>query len=114
MNSAPVQIGPYRLVAEIGHGEIGLIYRATDTLYERPVALKVLRAHVAQDVVLARQFVSAGREAMRLRHPNVVRVYDAGQADGLFYVAMDIVPMPTLEARLAQSLRLAVGDVAAV
>ena len=103
MNSAPVQIGPYRLVAEIGHGEIGLIYRATDTLYERPVALKVLRSHVAQDVVLARHFVSAGREAMRLRHPNIVRVYDAGQADGLFYVAMDFVGGTTLEARLAQN-----------
>ena len=103
MNSAPVQIGPYRLVAEIGHGEIGLVYRATDTLYERPVALKVLRAHVAQDVVLARQFVSAGREAMRLRHPNIVRVYDAGQADGLYYIAMDIISTPTLEARLTQT-----------
>ena len=103
MNSAPVQIGPYRLVAEIGHGEIGLVYRATDTLYERTVALKVLRSHVAQDLVLARHFVSAGREAMRLRHPNIVRVYDAGQADGLFYVAMDWVDGITLEARLAQS-----------
>lgn len=103
MNSAPVQIGPYRLVAEIGHGEIGLIYRATDTLYERTVALKVLRAHVAQDMVLARHFVSAGREAMRLRHPNIVRVYDAGQADGLFYVAMDLMDGETLETGLAQS-----------
>ncbi len=102
MNSAPVQIGPYRLVAEVGHGEIGLIYRAIDTLYERTIALKVLRSHVAQDLVLARHFVSAGREAMRLRHPNIVRVYDAGQADGLFYVAMDIVASSTLEARLAQ------------
>lgn len=103
MNSAPVQIGPYRLVAEIGHGEIGLVYRAIDTLYERTVALKVLRTHVAQDLVLARHFVSAGREAMRLRHPNIVRVYDAGQADGLFYVAMDLVAGSTLEARLAQN-----------
>ncbi|MCC6458460.1 MAG: serine/threonine-protein kinase [Caldilineaceae bacterium] len=98
-----MQIGPYRLVAEIGHGEIGLVYRATDTLYERPVALKVLRAHVAQDLVLARHFVSAGREGMRLRHPNIVRVYDAGQADGIFYVAMDFVGSMTLEARLAQT-----------
>ena len=102
MNTSPVQIGPYRLVAEIGHGEIGIIYRATDTLYERTVALKVLRSHVAQDLVLARNFVSSGREAMRLRHPNIVRVYDAGQADGLFYVAMDLVAGMTLEAQLAQ------------
>lgn len=97
-----MQIGPYRLIAEIGHGETGLIYRAMDTLYERPVALKVLRAHVAQDLVLARHFVSSGREAMRLRHPNIVRVYDAGQADGLFYIAMDLVGGVTLETRLAQ------------
>ena len=103
MDSIPMQIGPYRLVAEIGYGEIGVVYRAVDTLYERPIALKVLLGHVAQDVVLARHFVSAGREAMRLRHPNIVRVYDAGQADGFFYVAMDPVDGMTLETRLAQS-----------
>lgn len=98
-----MQIGPYRLVAEIGHGEISLVYRATDTLYERTVALKVLRGHVAQDLVLARYFVNAGRESMRLRHPNIVRVYDAGQADGLFYIAMDLVEGMTLEQHLAQN-----------
>src|SRR4051812_43134512 len=103
MNKAPMQIGPYRLLAEIGHGEIGLVYRAVDTLYERPIALKVLRSHVAQEVVLARNFISSGREAMRLRQPNIVRTYDAGQADGLFYVAMDLVEAPTLETRLLKT-----------
>jgi serine/threonine-protein kinase len=76
---------------EIGRGEIGIVYRGHDTLYERGVAVKVLQPHIAQDVVLARHFVHAGREAMRLRHPNIIRVYDAGQADGLFYVVSDLI-----------------------
>ncbi len=74
------QIGPYQIEAEIGRGDVAVVYRAHDLLYDRAVALKVLQSHLAQDVAFVRRFVSAGREAIRLRHPNILTVYEAGQS----------------------------------
>ena len=87
--AAPQQIGPYRIEAELNHARSVLLYQAHDTLYDRPVLLRVLPPHLAQDPALVRAFISAGREAARLRHPNLVQVYEAGQADGLNYIAQE-------------------------
>jgi serine/threonine-protein kinase len=100
MHPIPTQIGPYRVEAEIGRGDVAVVYRAVDTLYERAVALKVLQPHLAHDLAFVRRFVSAGREAIRLRHPNILPVYDAGQADGSIYVAMALAEGEPLAARL--------------
>ncbi len=100
MNTLPAQIGPYRPTALLGQGDLAVVYRAEDTLYERNVALKVLLPHLATDRRLARLFVNSGREAMRLRHPNIVAVHDAGQADDAFYIAMDLVDGESLATRL--------------
>lgn len=89
-------IGPYRIADEIGRGSVAVVYRAHDTLYDRPVALKVLPPYFAHDPAFVRHFVSAGRDAARLRHAGIVRVYDAGQADGQTYVAMELVEGRTL------------------
>ena len=102
MDSNPVHIGPYQIEAEIGRGEVAVVYRARDTLYERDVALKVLLPHLAQDVAFVRRFVGAGREAIRLRHPSILPVYDAGQSDGQTYIAMELAAGETLAARLAR------------
>lgn len=96
MDPIPQQIGPYQLVEEIGRGSVAIVYRATDTLYERAVALKVLPAYFAHDPAFVRHFISEGREAMRLQHPNVVQVFDAGQADGFNYIAEELVTGGTL------------------
>jgi len=96
----PQQIGPYRLEAEIGQGYGATVYRAVDTLYDRVVALKILPDHLAQDTTYVRRFISAGREAARLRHPHIVQVHDAGQAGGLNYIAQEYVEGGTLAARL--------------
>lgn len=98
--AAPQQIGPYRLDVELNYGRALLLYRAYDTLYDRPVLLRVLLPHLAQDPQLVRTFISAGREAARLRHPNLVQVYEAGQADGLNYIAQEFVDGGTLAERL--------------
>ncbi|MFN8487825.1 MAG: protein kinase [Caldilineaceae bacterium] len=96
MEAVPQQIGPYQIVEEIGRGSVAIVYRATDTLYERAVALKVLPAYFAHDPAFVRHFISEGREAMRLRHPNIVQVFDAGQADGFNYIAEELVTGGTL------------------
>lgn len=102
MDPKPTQIGPYQIETEIGRGDAAVVYRVHDTLYDRAVALKVLLPHLAQDVAFLRRFVSAGREAIRLRHPNILPVYDAGQSDGYTYVAMELETGETLAAHLAR------------
>jgi len=96
----PQQVGPYRIDAEIGQGYGATVYRAFDTLYDRVVALKILPEHLTQDTTYVRRFISAGREAARLRHPHIVQVFDAGQAGGLNYIAQEYVEGGTLAARL--------------
>ncbi|MEZ4731842.1 MAG: protein kinase [Caldilineaceae bacterium] len=96
----PQQIGPYQIEAETGQGYSAVVYRAVDTLYDRVVALKVLPAHLAQDTNYVRRFISSGREAARLRHPNIVQVFDAGQADGFNYIAQEYIDGGTLASRL--------------
>lgn len=97
----PQQIGPYRIDAVAGQGYSATVYRAFDTLYERVVALKVLPPHLAQDTNYVRRFISAGREAARLRHPHIVQVFDAGQAAGVTYIAQEYVEGGTLAERLS-------------
>ncbi len=96
MEETPQQIGPYQIVEEIGRGDIAIVYRATDTIYQRPVALKVLPAYFAHNLAFIRYFVSEGRDAMRLQHPNIVPVFDAGHADGFNYIAQELMPAGTL------------------
>ncbi len=96
----PQQVGPYRIDAEIGQGYGATVYRAYDTLYDRGVALKILPEPLTQDTNYVRRFISAGREAARLRHPHIVQVFDAGQAGGLNYIAQEYVEGGTLAARL--------------
>jgi serine/threonine-protein kinase len=90
------QIGVYQLGEEIGRGNVAVVYRATDTLYDREVALKVLHPYFAHYLSFVRHFIAEGREGMRLRHPNIVQVYDAGQSDGVAYIAQELITGGTL------------------
>lgn len=92
----PPQVGPYQLAEEIGRGSVAVVYRATDTLYDRAVAIKVLHPYFAHYLAFVRHFIAEGREAARLRHPNILQVFDAGQADGVAYIAQELVTGGTL------------------
>ncbi len=96
----PHQIGPYRIEAELRRSRSLIVYRAHDTLYERPVLLKVLPEEFAQNPLLVRRFISLGREAVRLHHPNLVEIYEAGHADGINYIAQELVAGGSLATRL--------------
>lgn len=89
-------IGVYQLGEEIGRGNVAVVYRATDTLYDREVALKVLHPYFAHYLSFVRYFIAEGREGMRLRHPNIVQVFDAGQSDGVAYIAQELITGGTL------------------
>jgi len=91
----------YAVESEIGAGGMGIVYAARDTRLGRPVAIKVLQPGRAT-ATAAERFVREARTLARLRHPNVLSVHDADEADGLHYFVMDLVDGPTLAERLEQ------------
>jgi serine/threonine-protein kinase len=88
--------GRYRIERTLGYGGMATVFLAHDDDLRRPVALKVLAEHIAGDETLRRRFLREARLAARLSHPNVVQVYDAGEADGQPYLVMEYVPGRTL------------------
>jgi TPR repeat protein/predicted Ser/Thr protein kinase len=110
MRGAPDQIGPYRVVAEIGRGGMGAVYRAIHPA-GREVAVKVLLARGASEARRQR-FQREVQALQRLRsEPGIVEVLDAGSSEGLPFLVMDLVPGESLEARLRRTGTLAVFDV---
>ena len=68
---------------------MGVVFLATDTTLDRPVAIKVVHPELAVHSSIARRFLAEARMIARLRHPNIVAVHTAGEADGLLYYVMD-------------------------
>jgi serine/threonine protein kinase/Tol biopolymer transport system component len=98
--SPGVQVGPYRIVALIAHGGMGVVYRATDVRLQRDVALKMLAAvSVPHDVRLER-FLREARLTASIDHPNVVKVYDVGLHQGSPYIVVELFEGETLRERL--------------
>src|SRR5262249_23201390 len=81
----------YRIEELIGRGGMGVVYRAQDLRLRRPVALKLVAPSLARDARFRERFARESELAMSLEHPNVVPVYDAGDADDRFYLAMRLV-----------------------
>ena len=93
--------GRYELGASLGSGGMGEVYLAHDGVLERDVALKVLRSQYAGDEEFAERFRREARSAASLSHPNIVQVYDRGEAeDGTSYIAMEYVPGGTLKEQI--------------
>jgi len=95
------RLGPYEIVAPLGAGGMGEVYRARDSRLEREVAIKVLPAALASDPERLKRFEKEARSASALNHPNIVTVYDVGSESGTSYIAMELVSGETLRALLA-------------
>jgi serine/threonine-protein kinase len=83
--------GRYRVIGMLGKGGMGEVYRADDLRLGQPVALKFLPEGLSNDPVRLAQFHNEVRIARQVSHPNVCRVYDIGEADGLLYLSMEYV-----------------------
>jgi DNA-binding SARP family transcriptional activator len=94
----------YHLEAEIGRGGMGIVYRAHDMLLEREVAVKELTASALDEDGRARLLREA-RAAARLNHPNIVSVFDAGEAGGMLFIVMELVEGGTLQERRPEELQ---------
>ena len=95
------RVGPYEVLALLGEGGMGQVYRARDERLAREVALKVVHADLAQDVERLRRFENEARAAGALNHPNIVAVYDTGQTDGSPYIVSELLQGETLRDRMA-------------
>ena len=95
------QLGGYRIESAIGRGGMGVVYLADQVRLERKVALKVISPELAHDAGFRTRFERESRVAASIDHPNVVPIYEAGESDGLLYLAMRYVPGTDLRAALA-------------
>ena len=111
---AGLQIGNYRLEAEIGHGGMGSVHRARHLLLARVAAVKILHHHLSGDASMVQRFLNEARAVNDIRHPLIVEVLDAGRlASGTPYIVMEHLAGESLAARLRQAgplpLAVAVG-----
>jgi serine/threonine protein kinase/Tol biopolymer transport system component len=90
------RLGPYQILAPLGAGGMGEVYRARDPRLAREVALKVLPAEVSADRDHLARFEQEARSASALNHPNIVTVYEIGRADSTSFIAMELVEGRTL------------------
>jgi len=94
------RFGDYEILAELGAGGMGRVYRARDLTLERLVALKTLAAQFGGDPAFVHRFLKEARAAARLNHPNIVQIYAFGQEGGTYYLAMEYVDGRSLGALL--------------
>jgi serine/threonine protein kinase len=97
----PASIGRYQVFARLGQGGFATVYRAYDPRLDREVAVKVLHPSLAGNPRMRGRFLQEARALARVRHPHLVRLFDAGEADGMVYLTMEFLSGRSLDA-LAQ------------
>jgi serine/threonine protein kinase len=98
--AAGTVLGRYEIRSQIGSGGMGDVYLAKDTMLERTVALKMLRAEVASDEERMRRFVQEAKAAAALNHPNIAHIYDIGEVNGAKFMTMEFIDGDTLRAKI--------------
>jgi serine/threonine protein kinase len=98
--TAGTRFGPYEVIAPLGSGGMGEVYRARDARLDRSVALKVLAADIAGDPAARTRFEREARAIAALDHPHICSIYDVGEADGTHFLVMPLLEGQTLAARL--------------
>ena len=94
------QVAQFQVGELLGRGGMGEVYSATDKM-GRQVALKVLASRLVQDQQHVTRFLQEARAVLALNHPNIVTVYDIGEADGIYYIASELIEGETLRAALS-------------
>lgn len=121
MLAAGTHLGRYKIRSKIGEGGMGEVYLAQDTKLERTVALKVLPAKVAVDRQRMQRFIQEAKTASSLNHPNILTIFEIGEADGTHFIATEFIDgrilRPTVSGaslKIGESLDIAVQVAAAL
>jgi len=99
---AGARLGPYEIVAPLGAGGMGEVYRAKDTRLERTVAVKVLPSHLSSSPEVRQRFDREAKTISQLSHPHICALYDVGHQDGTDYLVMEYLEGETLADRLGR------------
>src|SRR5882762_9393264 len=94
------RLGPYEILAPLGAGGMGEVYRARDTRLERKVAIKILPSHHSENPTLRQRFEREAKAISSLNHPHICVLYDIGNQDGIQFLVMECVEGETLAKRL--------------
>jgi Tol biopolymer transport system component len=97
-----VRLGPYEILAPIGAGGMGEVYRAKDTRLDRTVAVKVLPSHLSSSPEVRQRFEREAKTISQLSHPHICALHDVGHQDGTDYLVMEYLEGETLADRLAR------------
>src|SRR5438034_5567251 len=100
--AASTRLGPYEIIAPLGAGGMGEVYRARDTRLDRSVAIKVLPQHLSTNSEVRARFEREARTVSSLNHPNICTLYDVGREGDTDYLVMELIEGETLAARLAR------------
>ena len=95
-----IRLGPYEVLAPLGSGGMGEVYRARDTRLDRTVAIKVLPAQLSSEPERRELFERQARAVSSLNHPHICALYDVGQDDGTDYIVMEHLEGQMLAERL--------------
>lgn len=98
------RVGRYEIRSQLGAGGMGEVYLAHDAKLERSIALKILPAAIASDRDRMRRFIQEAKAAAALSHPNIVHIYEIGDAEGVSFIAMEYVEGQILSAHIAGRL----------
>src|SRR5688500_16868156 len=102
MSLAPgVRLGAYEIIAPLGAGGMGEVYRARDTRVGRDVAIKILPAEFAADPERLTRFEQEARASAALNHPNILALFDVGQHNGAPFLVSELLEGQTLRERLS-------------
>jgi len=99
-------VGSYRVMERIGRGGMATVFRAYQPALDRQVALKVLPEFFAEEETYRERFQQEAMSVARLRHPNILQVFDFGDAAGIAYIVMELVEGGTLSDRLGEPMQL--------
>ncbi len=103
--------GRYKIIGKLGKGGMGIVYKATDTVLDRTVAYKVLPDALQENPQALKNFLREAKSAAKLNHPGIVTVYDAGEQDGVFYIAMEYVDGNTLKEIIKHRGKISPGGI---
>ncbi len=95
----PQTLGRYQIVAELGQGAMGTVYKGMDLTIERPVALKTLNSDLPEDIIdeVKERFLREAKSAGKLNHPNIVTIYEFGESNGIAFIAMEYLEGKSLQ-----------------
>src|SRR5437867_10107474 len=98
--SSGTRLGPYEILAALGAGGMGEVYRARDSRLDRDVAIKVLPVSVAGDPDTLARFEREAKAVAALSHPNILSIFDFGAEGGISYAVMELLEGETLRGKL--------------